>query len=170
MAIRIEYLLIFLIGILLLSIWGINPSSKAATSSKGDKEVAFQNIFLADIKKDEPAQKMFAYQLVKYQNYLEMNEIELKDETGYHLLSKKAIYEEAYIYMDMGVNVLRDDGLKFTTKSLNYNVDTKEVKTVQPFLLEFNASSVEGDNLALNIESRKISADNIQASIFFVDK
>ena len=170
MAIRIEYLLILVFVILLLSILGINPSSTEAKSSKGDKEIEFQNFSLYDIRENEPAQEMFALKTVKYQNYLEMDEIDLKDEKGYRLLSKKAIYEEEYVYMDQGVNVLRDDGLKFSTKSLNYNVETKEIKTVKPFMLEFNSSIIQGENLALNMNNKKLSADNIEAKIVFVSK
>lgn len=168
MAIRIEYLLLILIGILLMSIMGINPSSKEAISSKGEKELAFENFFLSDIKEHEASQEMFSKEMVKYQNYLEMSEIDLKDEQGYRLLSNKAIYENEYVYMDMGVNVLHEDGFKLTTKSLNYNLDTKEIKTVKPFFLEFNRSRVHGENLALNIENKSISADKIQAFIYFV--
>lgn len=168
MAIRIEYLLVILIGVLLISIMGINPISKEAISSKGEKELAFENFFLSDIKQNAAAQEMFSKEMVKYQNYLEMSEIDLKDEKGYRLLSNKAIYEGDYVYMDKGVNVLHEDGLKLTTKSLNYNLETKEIKTIKPFLLEFNRSTVHGENLALNIENKSISADKIQAFIYFV--
>jgi LPS export ABC transporter protein LptC len=168
MAIRIEYLLMFMLVVLLLSILGINPTSQAAKSSKGDKEIEFQNFSVYDIKQNAAAQEMFAVKTIKYQNYLEMDEIDLKDETGYRLLAKKAIYENEYVYMDRGVHVLRDDGLKFSTKSLNYNVDTKDIRTVKPFILEFNSSIIQGQNLVLNMNSRKISADNIEAKIVFV--
>jgi LPS export ABC transporter protein LptC len=168
MAIRIEYLLVFVLTILLLSILGINPTSQAAKSSKGDKEIEFQNFSLYDIKKDDPSQVMSAQKMVKYENYLDMDDIDLQDESGYRLLSKKAIYEEEFVYMDKGVNVLRDDGLKFSTKSLNYNVKTKDIKTLKPFTLEFNSSIIQGENLALNMNSKIISADNIEAKIVFV--
>ena len=168
MAVRIEYLLVFMLAILLLSILGINPKSQAAKSSKGDKEIEFQNFSLYDIKKDEPSQIMSAEKMVKYENYLDMDEIDLRDESGYRILATKAIYEEDLVYMDNGVNILRDDGLKFSTKSLNYNVETKDIKTLKPFILEFNSSIIQGENLALNVNSKKISADNIEAQIVFV--
>ncbi|CAA6803748.1 MAG: Unknown protein [uncultured Sulfurovum sp.] len=169
MAIRIEYLLVLMLIILLLSILGINPKSQIAKSSKGDKEVEFQNFSLYDIKKDDPSQVISALKMIKYENYLDMESIDLRDESGYRLLSKKAIYEDDFVYMDRGVNVLRDDGLKFSTKSLNYNVKTKDIKTLKPFMLEFNSSIIQGENLALNMESKNISADNIEAKIFFVE-
>jgi hypothetical protein len=168
MGVRIEYLLIFMLVILLLSIIGINPTSKVAKSSKGDKEIEFQNFSLYDIKKDEPSQIMSASKMVKYENYLDMDEIDLRDESGYRLLSQKAIYQEEFIYMDKGVNVLRDDGLKFSTKSLSYNVKTKDIETLKPFILEFNSSIIQGQNLVLNMNNNTISADNIEAKIVFI--
>lgn len=170
MALKIEYLLIVMLGLLLLSILGINPSSQAAKSSKGDKEIEFQNFSLYDIKKNEPLQTISSSKMVKYQNYLDMDDIDLKDEKGYRLLSQKAIYEEEYVYMDKGVNIFRDDGLKFSTKSLNYNTKTKDIKTLKPFILEFNSSIIQGENLALNINNKIITADNIEAKIVFIPK
>ena len=170
MAIRIEYLLFAMIVLLLVSILGIHPKSQAAKSSKGDKEVEFQNFSLYDIKKNEPSQVVSASKMVKYENYLDMDEIDLKDESGYRILSNNAIYKEDFVYMNKGVNILRDDGLKFSTKSLNYNLETKEIKTLKPFILEFNSSIIQGNNLALNMNNKIISADNIEAKIVFTQK
>ena len=170
MAVRIEYVLVFVLVILLVSIVGINPISQMAKSSKGDKELEFGNFSLYDIKKNEPSQIMSATKMLKYENYLDMDEIDLRDENGYRLLAKKAIYEEELIYMDRGVNVLRDDGLKFSTKSLNYNVETKDIKTVKPFMLEFNSSIIQGQNLVLNMSNNIITADNVEAKIVFISK
>jgi hypothetical protein len=111
---------------------------------------------------------MSASKMVKYENYLDMDEIDLRDESGYRLLSQKAIYQEEFIYMDKGVNVLRDDGLKFSTKSLSYNVKTKDIETLKPFILEFNSSIIQGQNLVLNMNNNTISADNIEAKIVFI--
>ena len=170
MAVRIEYLLVFMLFILLLSIMGIKPTSEVAKSSKGDKEIEFQNFSLYDIKKDGPSEVMSASKMVKYENYLDMDEIDLKDEGGYRLLSKKAIYEEEYIYMDRGVSILRDDGLRFSTKSLNYDTETKDIKTLKPFILEFNSSIIQGENLGLNMDNKQITADNIEAKIVFIQE
>ncbi len=169
MAIRIEYLLLLMLLILLLSILGITPISQAGSSPKGDKEIAFYNFWLYDIKENDPSQEISALRMVKYQNYLEMDEIALKDEMGYRLLAKKAIYEDEDVYMDKGVKILRNDGLKFATKSLKYNIDTKDIKTIKPFILEFNSSIIQGENLFLNFNNKKVMADNIEAKIVFVE-
>ena len=169
MAIRIEYLLFFSLLVLLFSIFNIHPLSQAAKSAKGDKEVEFQNFYLYDIKENVAAQEMFAVKTVKYQNYLAMDEIDLNDETGYRVLAKKAIYQNDDIYMDRGVNIFHEDGLKFSTKSLDYNLTNKKMKTLKPFLLEFNRSIIQGENLHLDMSSKEIKADNIEAKIVFVE-
>lgn len=165
MAIRIEYFLILTVGILLLSIVNINPKSQSANISKGEKEIEFQNFSLFDIKENEPAQSLLASKMLKYQNYLSMEEIDLKDEKGYRILSQKAIYQQEYVYMDEGVNILRDDGLKFSTKSLEYNLTNKEIRSLDRFVLEFNTTIIQGSNLILNMNNKQITADNIEAKI-----
>ncbi|HHD81640.1 MAG TPA: LPS export ABC transporter periplasmic protein LptC [Campylobacterales bacterium] len=170
MAVRIEYFLLLLLGILVASIIGINPSSHDAKSSKGEKEIEFENFSLYNIQEDESMEEIFAEKLVKYPNHLEMSDINLKDEEGYQLFSNEAVYEEEHIYMDSGVKILSDDGLKFITTTLNYNVETKDIETQEPFLLEYNASIIKGENLVLNMNSKIISADNIDAKIYFISE
>jgi len=165
MVLRIEYLLLLVLLILGASIVWINPKSQEATSVKGDKEMAFQNFSFYDIKEVEPSEYVSASKMVKYENYIALENIDLQDESGYRILSNKAIYENDFVQMNKGVTVLRSDGLKFSTNSLNYNLKTKDIKSVKAFMLEFNASIIQGENLALNMNSKIITADNIEAKI-----
>ncbi len=169
MAIRIEYLLLLVLGILLLSTLGIKPASHEATSSKGDKEIAFENFHLSNIKENESTQEMSAQKTVKYQNYLEMQKLEIEGESTYHLLATRAKYQEQNIYMEQGIQILRDDGLKFVTKEIHYNIDTKDIKGKSPFVLEFNSSKIKGENLQLNMQNKVIRADKVEAHIVLAD-
>jgi LPS export ABC transporter protein LptC len=168
MAIRIEYLFVILIFVLLGSIIGITPSSHEAKSSNAQRELEFQNFSLYNIQKDKATQEVFAVNMTKYKNHIEMRDIDLKDEKGYQLFSKDAIYDEDMIYMESGVRVLSQDGYEFITSSLNYNVKSKDIQTDEPFILEYNRSVIQGQNLALSLRSKEISADKIEAKIYFV--
>lgn len=170
MAIRIEYLLVTLLLILIVSIIGINPSSHEAKSSNGQKELEFDNFSLYNIKTDESTQEMFAVKMTKYKNHLEMEDVDLRDEEGYELLSHQAVYEASNIYMDSGVKILSEDGFEFKTPTLTYNVETKDIHSSELFVMEYNQSTIQGDNLALNMNHKHISADNIQAKIYFVSE
>jgi len=170
MAVRIEYLLLTAIAFLLLSILGLNPSSYEAKSSKANKEIEFQNFSLSDIKTDNSGQKISASKTIKYRSYLELEDINMTGENRYTLLSKKAIYKDDIVYMHKGVKILREDNLSFSTENLTFNVKNKELQTKKPFILKFNKSRIEGDNLELFLDNKKILADNIDASIWFVSK
>jgi len=165
MGLRIEYLLLLVVLILGASILWINPKSKPATTVKGDKEIVLENFSFYDIKESESSEHIRAAKMVKYEHYIALDEIDLQDENGYRIVSKKAIYANALVQMDKGVTILRNDGVKFVTKSLDYNLETKDIKTLKPFILELNASTIQGKNLALNMKSKIITADNIEAKI-----
>jgi len=165
MGLRIEYLLLLVVLILGASILWINPKSQPATTVKGDKEIVLENFSFYDIKESEPSEHIRASKMVKYEHYIALDEIDLQDENGYRILSKKAIYANALVQMDKGVTLLRSDGVKFVTKSLDYNLETKDMKTAKPFVLEFNSSIIQGENLALNMKNKIITADNIEAKI-----
>jgi len=165
MGLRIEYLLLLVLLILGATLFWINPKSQLAISVKGDKEIAFQNFSFFDIKETDPSARVSASKMVKYEKYIALDNIDLQDESGYRILSQKAIYENDFVQMEQGVTLLRNDGLKFLTKSLNYNLKTKDIKTAKAFILEFNASTIQGENLALNMNSKIITADNIEAKI-----
>lgn len=154
--------------ILMGSILGINPSSQEAKSSNAQRELEFENFSLYNIQTDKATQEIFAVNMTKYKNYIEMRDVDLKDEKGYELFSNDAIYDEDMIYMDNGVNVLSQDGFTFITPSLNYHIEDKHIKTDKPFTLEYNQSIVYGQNLALDMNSKYISADKIEAKIHFV--
>lgn len=138
MALRIEYLLFLVVLILLLSVIGIHPSSELAKVATQKKELEFQNFSLYEIEKEKSA---------------------------YEISSKEAFYELNILYMNQGVNILRDDGLSFTSNQLKYNTKTKDITAVKSFVLEFTGTRIQGDNLALNMKNRKITADNIKAKI-----
>jgi LPS export ABC transporter protein LptC len=165
MGLRIEYLLLLVVLILGASILWINPQSHPATSVKGDKEIVLENFSFYNIKETEPLEYLFASKMVKYEHYIALDEIDLQEENGYRIFSKKAIYANELVQMDKGVTLLRNDGVKFITKSLDYNLETKDMKTVKPFILEFNSSIIQGENLALNMKNKIITADNIEAKI-----
>jgi len=165
MGLRIEFLLLLVLLILGATLLWINPKSQVATSVKGDKEIAFENFSFYDIKEAKPSERISASKMVKYEKYIALENIDLQDESGYRIVSQKAIYENDSVQMEQGVTLLRNDGLKFLTNSLNYNLKTKDIKSVKPFILEFNASTIQGENLALNMNSKIITADNIEAKI-----
>ena len=165
MVLKIEQILIVVTVILLLSIIGINPSSKPAINSKGDKEVLFRDFSLFELKVGSEGKKVFAHEAIKHTNYLDLREVNLSDENGHNIISTRAVYEDDAVFMKDDIVFTRNDGLKFTTKDLSYDFAKEEIETFAPFLLEFNGNSIEGDNLKYNMKNREISADNIEASI-----
>ena len=165
MVLKIEYILIFVTAILLLSILGINPSSKPAINSKGDKEVVFKDFSLFELKVDIEGKKVFAHKAIKHTNYLDLREVNLSDENGHNIISTRAVYEDNAVFMKDDIKFTRNDGLTFTTKDLSYDFKKEEIETFSPFLLEFHGNTIEGDNLEYNMKDKELSADDIVASL-----
>ncbi len=169
MAVRIEYLLVIVFIILLVGIFGFNPISKEAVTANGQKEVEFEFFSADNIKEDNSGREIRASKAVKYKQYIDFYDVNVSDELGHVLFSKKAIYKDNTIYMSQNVKLSRADGLDFYSKSLNYVTKDKIVTTNEPFLLEFNKSVIRGRKLKLEINSDTISAYNVDASIWFVE-
>ena len=165
MVLKIESLLIIIAFIFILSIIGINPSSKPAINSKGNKEVVFKNFSLFELKTDNSGRKVFAMEATKYQNYLDLKNITISDAKGHTILAKRAIYEDDNIFMKDEVLFTREDGLTFTTENLSYELEEKILETNHPFLLDFNGSIIRGVNLKYNLQNREIQIDEVEASI-----
>ncbi len=170
MAVRIEYLLIMVFAILLAGIFGFQPISKEAITSKGQKEVEFEHFFANNIKQDNSGREISASKAVKYKQYIDFYNVKVSDEIGDKIFAQRAIYKDDTLYMSQHVNLSRANGLDFYSKSLNYVTKYKVVTTNEPFLLEFNKSVVRGKKLELDVEKDTISAYNIEASIDFVRK
>lgn len=165
MVLKIEYILLPIIIILILSILGINPSSKSATSSQEDREVLFKNFYLFELKIDIEGKKVLATKAIKHTSYLDLIEVNLSDENGHNILSTRAVYEDGAVFMKDDVKFTRNDGLTFVTKDLSYDFKKEKIETFSSFLLDFNGSHIKGDNLDYNMKAKNISADNIEASI-----
>ena len=145
---------------------GINPTSKPAISSKGDKEISFKNFELIELKEQESGRNLVAFKATKYQNYLDLKEINISD-NGHNITAKRAIYEDDAIFMQDEVFFKRSDGLIFSTQEMNYDLKKEELKTFNTFELAFNnGSTLIGTKLYYNLKEKIISADNIEAKIF----
>ena len=167
MAIRIEYILIIVFTILIISIFGMNPTSKKAIHAKGQKEIEFNNFTLYNIKQDNTGRILDAKRAIKYKEYMDFYDVNLTDELGHILLSNKAVYRNDTVYMRNNVKVSRDDGIRMFTDNLDYNISAQIVTTKDSFLLEFNKSVVRGKKLELKVQKKTISAYNVDASIWF---
>ncbi len=165
MVLRIEYLLILVLVILSLSFIGINPTSQSAIKSKGDKEILFQNFSLSEFKEDTLGKKIVAKEAIKYKTHFDLKDINLNDEYGNAILADEVSYKDGSVYMEKNVTLKSKEGLLFTTENIYYNLKDKLVKSTAPFTLDFNGSTIEGENLEYSMKSRDISADNIHASI-----
>jgi len=165
MVLKIEYILVLVTAILIFSILGIHPSSKPAIISTDDKELIFKDFFLFELKVNTEGKKVFAHKAIKHTDYLDLREVNISDENGHNILSTRAVYEDDAVFMKDDIVFTRNDGLKFTTKDLSYDFAKEEIETFAPFLLEFNGSTIEGENLEYNMKNKEISADDIIASI-----
>jgi len=165
MVLKMEYILVLVLVLLIASILGINPSSKQAVNSKGDREVTFKSFELFELHKDVVAKRVSALEATKYTNYLDLKEINITDEKGNNVISKRAIYEDDVVFMKDEVSFKRSDGLQFSTENLTYELKKEYIKTLSSFNLKFNGHHIEGSNLDYKIGDREISADNVRATL-----
>jgi len=166
MVLRIEYLLFLGLVLLILSILGINPSSQLAIQATGEKEILFQDFSLLEVKEKILGQQLLAKETIKYKTHLDFKEISLTDEMGHNIKAQEGVYRDDIVYMKEHIRLTRTDGLAFTTESLNYNLNTKEMESFSPFTLELNESRIKGTNLQFYIKTKEIRADNIEATIY----
>jgi LPS export ABC transporter protein LptC len=170
MVLRIEYLLFLGLLLLILSIWGIHPSSQSAIEATGDKEILFQNFSLIEVKEKEIGQKLFASETIKYTTHLDFKEINLSDEFGHNIQAKEGVYKDDIIVMKEHIRLTRIDGLSFSTEYLTYNLKTKKMDTLSPFILKLNESSIKGSNLKFDMNGKEIRADKIEAHIYLTQE
>lgn len=165
MVLKIEYLLVLIIVLLIVSILGIRPTSKPAIHVKEEKEVVFKKFSLFELTTKTTSKQISSSEATKYKDYLELKDINVSDEEGHSIIAKHAIYEDEYLLLREGVRLHRADGLTFSSQNIFYNLKTEEIKAVTPFFLEFNGTIIKGTNLEYNLKKKEISADNIRASI-----
>ena len=168
MGLRIEYLLMVVVALLVLSIVNINPSSKEAVYSKSDKEIHFENFILLELQEGLGEQQISAVETTKYKDHLELKELNMTNVEGDNIVASKALYslDNEVVHMKENIRFTRLDGFTFKTKELNYDMKNEKIHTLTPFVLELNESIIEGTNLIYSMARKEIRADKIKARIF----
>ena len=168
MGLRIEYLLMFVVALLLFSIVNINPSSKEAITTKADKEIRFENFVLLELQEGLGEQKISALDTIKYHDRLELKEINMTNIEGDNIVATQALYqlENEVVHMKENIKFTQFNGFSFSTKNLDYDIKNEEIHTIGSFVLELNESTIEGTNLIYSMNRKEIRADNIHAKIF----
>jgi len=167
MAVRIEFLLIFIFVLLMVAIFGFNPISKEATSLTSDKEITFENSFFYNIKKDDSGFKIYAKKATKYKSYAEFYDMKVSNAIGDRVVAQRATYRDDSIFMKEGVELTQSDGSQFSTENLTYKIKKKLMVADKAFLLDYNRSIIKGVNLKISLNDKSVSADKIEAHIWF---
>ena len=168
MAVRIEYILILVFVVLFASMVGFTPESHVASSSKTEKEVAFEIFLLTIVKEKDEVKKFKAVKAIKYRDYIDFKDINFTNEMGDTVLSKDGRYKEDLLHMYNDVHLSRSDGVDFYTNALNYDLKAKEIETENSFRLDYNLSRIKGKKLTVFFNSKVISAYHVNAHICFV--
>jgi len=135
--------------------------------SHDDKEILFEEFSLVEVKEKSLGQKLFAKEGIKYKTHLDFKEINLTDEQGNNIQASKGSYRDDTIAMENNISFKRYDGLTFVSEKLNYDFKSKLIESDRSFALDLNGSHIGGRNLTLHMNDKNISADRIEARIFF---
>ena len=170
MVLKIEYILLVVFLILSLSMIGISPTSiPSSRVVNDDKEILFEEFSLVEVKERSLGQKLFAKEGIKYKTDLVFKEINLTDEQGNNIQASKGSYRDDTIAMENNISFRRYDGLTFVSEKLNYDIKSKLLESDRGFALDLNGSHIGGRNLIVHLNEKNISADRIEARIFFSD-
>jgi LPS export ABC transporter protein LptC len=167
MVIRVEYILIISLAILFAFVMMENPKSLKAVESNSSKEVYFKNLSLIDLNERGIENQLVSSSVMKYSESFEFENVNIIYKKTHTVSAQKATYKDGFIYLEDNISLRRDDGFSFVTDDLRYSIDEKIASTDSPFRLDMNGSRVFGKKLYYNLDKEVISADKINASIFF---
>jgi len=165
MVLRIEYILILALAIITIFIIIEKPNSVKAIESNSSKEIYFKNFSLLEIDEKGIENQLIAKEATKDKNSFYLIDINITHKKIHNLLAKKAVYIKDFIYLEDDVWLKRDDGFSFWTNDLNYRIKDKIAYTNRGFIIDMNESKIYGKKLHYNLNTKKISAQNIKASI-----
>ena len=165
MVLRVEYILILSIMVVGFFIFIEKPKSVKLVESNSTKEFFFKNFSLLEIDENGIKNQLRAEEATKDKNSFYLIDINITHNKIDNILSKKAIYIKDYIQLKDSVILKRGDEFQFSTDDLNYSIKDKIAHTDREFILQMNQNRIKGSNLYYNIETKEITAKNIEASI-----
>ncbi len=166
MALRVEYILILSIMIVGVFIFIEKPKNIKLIESNSTKELFFKNFSLLEIDENGVKNQLNAKEATKDKNSFYLIDINITHDKTDNILAKKAIYIKDFIYLkDKVILKRKKDNFQFSTNDLNYRVKDKIAYTNMGFTLKSNNNIINGTNLYYNLETKEISAKDINASI-----
>lgn len=167
MGLRIEYILLVSLAVLFGFIFMEQPNDIEPIDSNLSRELYFKNLSLIDLSENGIDNQLLASSIIKYKDSFEFEDINATYKKTHTVLAKKAVYRDDIIYLENNISLKRGNEFSFETNSLKYSIDDKIAHTDSSFILDINGSRVIGEKLYYNLESEKVSADSIKATIHF---
>jgi len=168
MVLKIEYILLIVIGLIIFIVMQINPQDREALHSNNEKEVTFANLKLLEINSSGVLNQLSASQAVKYKTHSDFINISALY-NGSIIQTQKATYldKENRIVIKEKLKVKTQDNYTLTTDNIQYDTKSKQAQTKSKFTLESNGSFIKGDGIIYDMKSKEIKSDNVHAQIQF---
>jgi len=165
MVLRAEYILLISLAILFGFIITQKPNSVMAIEANSTKEVYFKNFSLIELTQTGVENQLISSEAIKYKKGFHFKDINITYRNSHYLLAKKALYRENFIYLEDNISLRRNDGLFFKSDNLEYSLKEKVLRSNSDFKLDINGSIVQGNNLYYNLDTKRLTAQNIMAFI-----
>lgn len=129
-------------------------------------KIEMENIKDFEISEKKIIRESSAKKVVRYKdkdvfNHIEMNFVQ--EDFIYSVKSNKGEYKKDIITLNENVNIERNDGLKFTTELINYDVKNKIFWGDDPFTYTSKFLNANGYGLVYDVKNKDIKSNKIHA-------
>jgi hypothetical protein len=158
---------IFIISIIAFSLFITTlkvEEKKVQKEYKNIPQIVFEDSIMFDINEEEIVQIVQSRQALNYKKRDELYDVTIitrsKNNKTDTISAEYILKRDNYYKLYQNVNLSQGDTMRLTTDFLEYNSKTKIIQNNVEFLLSYNNSNLEGNNIFFDTTNNIIKAKN----------
>lgn len=166
MGIKLEYIVIFIIVVLIAVTSTRNFSSISNKSLQENKELEFMDTTFIEVDTEKLQGKLYTPYGVRNNGVLTLTKINYYTDTIQSLLADQGIYKETILYLNGHVSLKETNGNIYKTEHAMYD-QKKEILTIpSPFVAYMDKNIFHGETLVYNTITKEANATKVNATVF----
>ncbi|MDD3602420.1 MAG: hypothetical protein PHZ17_03780 [Sulfurovum sp.] len=170
MGIRLEIVLLFAMGVILVLTFGIKTADIDIKKHLSGKEVEFTDTTFIEVG-------MESMQSIAHSSHgVRLNGVLMLDELNYHsknlelLRAKKGIYHNDKIFLEGDIFVRQKEGFEYHAQQAVYDQAVQILDVNSPFLAKMDKNTIQGSSMRYDVRKKEIFAKEIAAVVYTVEK
>ncbi len=170
MGLKLEFILIFLVGVILSVALTVKISNESVLKKMPTTELEFTDTTFTEVDTNKTIGVSYGTYGVRDKGILTVENFRYHSDSIRLLRSKTAVYKGDKVYLDHDVVFNQKEGSNYYTEHAVYDKKQKILDVTAPFKAVMGKNIIHGDTLRYWTQRKKAYATNVDAVVYTKEK